>query len=74
MARIFRERFKTKNDVFDSFTERTLFELGCRFSFESEQLSPVSIGKEANVFSVKAKPMKLAVKVYRLEVCDFNRM
>jgi RIO kinase 1 len=37
--------------------------------------SPISIGKEANIFSAKKEDgSRVMVKIYRLEVCDFNKM
>jgi RIO kinase 1 len=69
------EKFKTYKDVFDNFTELTLFKLSTEGHFDStETLSPVSIGKESNVFSAKKGDKKVIVKIYRLETCDFNRM
>lgn len=74
MAKKFRERFKTLNDVFDQFTIRNLFVLGSRDFFDEETLSPVSIGKESNVFSAMHGGERVIVKIYRLETGDFNRM
>jgi RIO kinase 1 len=75
MAKKFRERFKTLGDVFDQFTVRNLFVLGSKGHFEEESLSPLSIGKEANVFTAETKDEKrVVVKIYRLETCDFNSM
>ncbi|MFT4309465.1 MAG: serine protein kinase RIO [Candidatus Woesearchaeota archaeon] len=74
MAKITREKFKTRNNVFDAFTERNLFELASKGLFDEETMSPIKIGKEANVFSVTKDGEKRAVKIYRLEACDFNRM
>jgi RIO kinase 1 len=67
-----REKFKTFEDVFDRFTLRNVFNLGEFFDWET--MSPISIGKEANVFSAEGSAGKVAVKIYRLETCDFNRM
>lgn len=75
MARKFRERFKTLNDVFDEFTIRNLFVLSRKDHFVEGTLSPLSIGKEANVFTAEAKDGSMVVvKIYRLETADFNRM
>ncbi len=74
MARKFRERFKTENDVFDQFTIRNLFVLASKDYFIEGTLSPLSIGKEANVFSADGKNGRVAVKIYRLETADFNKM
>lgn len=74
MAKKFRERFKTYGDVFDQFTIRNLFVLSSKGHFEEESLSPVSIGKEANIFSAEREDEKVIVKIYRLETADFKKM
>lgn len=69
-----REKFKTYGNVFDNFTVATLKKLIGQGHFEGLQ-SPVSIGKEANIFTGRTKHGNVvAVKIYRLESCDFNRM
>lgn len=69
-----KEKFKTFEGVFDDFTYKNLFKLMSQGYFEGIQ-SPVSIGKEANVFSAPRKDGTIAIiKIYRLETCDFNRM
>ena len=74
MAKITREKFKTYKGVFDNFTSQTIFKLITQGYFEG-LIGPISIGKEANVFSAKTKDgKKVALKIYRLETCDFNRM
>ncbi len=74
MAKISREKYKTRNNVFDNFTNRNLFVLASRGLFDEETLSPVKIGKEANVFYALKGNEKVVVKIYRLETCDFKRM
>ncbi len=76
MARQAREKFKVYKGVFDNFTIRTLIELAKKALFLEETLSPVKIGKEANVFSaLNAKARKrVCIKIYRLETANFNRM
>ena len=74
MAKITREKFKTWGNVFDQFTVSNLFELSSKGLF-TELKSPVSIGKEANIFTAETKQGGLIiVKIYRLETCDLNRM
>jgi RIO kinase 1 len=74
MAKITREKFKTWGNVFDAFTERLLFKLSSQGHFE-ELKSPISIGKEANIFSATTETGKdIIIKIYRLETCDFNKM
>ncbi len=69
-----REKFKTWGDVFDQFTQKTIYKLITRGHFEGLE-SPISIGKESNVFSaLKKDGTRVMVKIYRLETCDFNRM
>jgi RIO kinase 1 len=69
-----REKFKTEHGVFDNFANKTLFKLSSEGHFDGLQ-SPISIGKESNVFAAITKQNKLvAVKIYRLETCDFNRL
>ena len=69
-----KEEFKTWGDVFDQFTQRTVYKLISQGHFEGLE-SPISIGKESNVFSaLKKDGTRVMVKIYRLETCDFNRM
>ena len=69
-----KEKFKTKHDVFDEHTNRVIYKLITEGHFRGLQ-SPISIGKESNVFSALTEDnRKVIVKVYRLETCDFNRM
>ena len=69
-----KEEFKTWGDVFDRFTQRTVYKLISQGHFEGLK-SPISIGKESNVFSALRKDgSRVMVKIYRLETCDFNRM
>ena len=69
-----KEDFKTWGDVFDKFTHRTVYKLITQGHFEGLE-SPISIGKESNVFSaLKKDGTRVIVKIYRLETCDFNRM
>ena len=69
-----KEEFKVWGDVFDQFTQRTVYKLITQGHFEGLE-SPISIGKESNVFSaLKKDGTRVMVKIYRLETCDFNRM
>lgn len=69
-----KEEFKTWGDVFDQFTQRTVYKLITQGHFEGLE-SPISIGKESNVFSaIRKEGTRVMVKIYRLETCDFNRM
>ena len=69
-----KEEFKTWGGVFDQFTQRTVYKLITQGHFEGLE-SPISTGKESNVFSaLKKDGTRVMVKIYRLETCDFNRM
>lgn len=68
-----KDKFKTKHAVFDEFTNRTVFKLISEKYFDGLE-SPISVGKEANIFSAKKGDERVIVKIYRLETCDFNRM
>jgi RIO kinase 1 len=69
-----RDKFKTYGNVFDNYTNRNLFKLISEGMFEGIE-SPVSIGKEANIFTARTKDKsRVVLKIYRLETCDFNRM
>ena len=71
---MFREQFKTLNDVFDLYTEKTLFKLQSEGYFEGIE-SPINLGKEGNVFTAITKEKKrVIIKIYRLSVCDYNKM
>jgi len=74
MAKITREKIKTYGNVFDEFTLRNIFTLKTKGYFD-ELKSPVSIGKEANIFSAERKDgSRIIIKIYRLENCDFKKM
>lgn len=69
-----KEKFKTWGDVFDQFTQKTVYKLIKQGHFEGLE-SPISIGKESNVFSaLKKDGTRVVCKIYRLETCDFNKM
>lgn len=69
-----REKFRTYEDVFDQATLRTLFKLSSQGYFD-ELKSPISVGKESNVFSaIKNNEETIAVKIYRVNTCDFHKM
>ncbi len=69
-----REKFKTEHGVFDERTSRTVFKLASEGYFE-ELRSPVSIGKESNIFTaIKKDGTYVIVKIYRINNADFKRM
>ncbi len=69
-----KEEWKVYKNVFSEFSLRNLFKLSTEGHFE-ELESPVSIGKEANIFSARTKEGKsVIIKIYRLENCNFNKM
>jgi len=73
MAKKTKEEWKTFEGVFDNFTIRTLWQLSSRRFFDGVK-SPISIGKEANVFSAEKGKGLICAKIYRLETADFNVM
>ncbi len=68
-----KERFKPLENVFDESTLRILFKLSSQGYFD-ELVSPISVGKESNVFNAKKGTDWVAVKIYRVNACDFRRM
>ncbi|MCP3686586.1 MAG: serine protein kinase RIO [bacterium] len=74
MAKKTREKFKTFENVFDKFTVDSLIKLITEGYFEEGTLSPISIGKESNVFSGEKDGKKTVIKIHRLEASDFNNM
>ncbi|MBI5073527.1 serine protein kinase RIO [Candidatus Woesearchaeota archaeon] len=81
MARITHERWKVYGNVFDEFTRNDIIKLTKQKHID-ELVSPISIGKEANIFSARKieedaknhEPTYRIVKIYRLEACNFNKM
>ncbi|MDK2849684.1 MAG: kinase 1 [Candidatus Woesearchaeota archaeon] len=68
------EKFKTYNDVFDNFTIRLLNKVFETLNLREPDVVPISIGKEANVFKLQENEDVFALKIYRLETCDFTKM
>ncbi len=73
MGTVHREEYKTLKNVFDLFTEKNLFKLITQGYIDGLH-SPLSIGKESNVFTAKKDGEMRIAKIYRLQTCDFNRM
>ncbi len=70
----YKEEWKVYKNVFSEFSLRNLFRLSSQGHFE-ELESPISIGKEANIFTAKTKEgERIVAKIYRLENCNFNKM
>ena len=67
------EKFKTLKGVFDPATERTLFKLISQGHFDGLE-SPITIGKEANIFTARKGNEQVIAKIYRITTCDFNKM
>lgn len=68
------DKFQVHHTVFDAFTERNLHKLASQ-GFFTHLISPISLGKEANVFlGINQAKEYVAVKIYRLENCNFNTM
>lgn len=68
-----KEKYKTFKTVFDDFTERNIFQLMSQ-GYIDGLIGPVSVGKEANIFSAKKGEELRIIKIYRLQNCDFNKM
>ncbi len=69
-----KEKFRTYKGVFDERTLRTIFKLESEGYFD-ELRSPVSIGKESNVFTaIKKDGTYVIIKIYRVNNADFKRM
>ncbi len=74
MAKRSIQKFKVMHNVFDNFTERNIFRLISQGYFKGLK-SPISIGKEANIFSAERDDGGIViVKIYRLSNCNFNKM
>jgi|TARA_B100002003_G_scaffold251033_1_gene292715 RIO kinase 1 len=73
MAKVTKEKFKTMHNVFDDFTNRTLFKLISEGHFEGLE-STIELGKEANIFSAVKGNKSVIVKIYRVNSCNFNKM
>lgn len=70
----FKERFKVYKNVFEQSTINSLWKLITEGKIEGLE-SPIKIGKESNVFSALTRNNeRVAVKIYRIGACDFNRM
>lgn len=69
-----KEKFRTYKGVFDERTLRTLFKLESEGYFD-ELMSPVSIGKESNIFTaIKKDGTYIIIKIYRVNNADFKKM
>ena len=66
------ERFKAFSHVFDEGTLRAVFKVASTGQFEA-LLSPIKIGKEANLFTAKKGEDWRCVKVYRI-ASNFKKM
>ncbi len=64
---------KTFKDVFDNFTNVTILKLISKGQLDGLE-SPISIGKEANIFSALAQGERVMAKIYRINVVDFNKL
>ena len=73
MPRLHKEKFKTRHNVFDEFTNRVLFKLISEGHLDGLE-SPISVGKESNIFSAHKGDIRIIIKIYRLEACDFGKM
>jgi RIO kinase 1 len=69
-----KEEWKVYGNVFSESSLQKLFKLSSQGYFEDLK-SPLSTGKEANLFTATTKDNTvIVVKIYRLENCNFNKM
>lgn len=68
-----REAFKIYKNVFDNFTIQTILKFMSRHYIDG-LVGPIKIGKESNVFLAQKKDLKVVMKIYRLQSCNFNKM
>lgn len=68
-----REAWKTYKNVFDESTIQNLEKMRSQHHFDDLK-SPISVGKEANIFSASKGDDQIIVKIYRVENCNFNQM
>lgn len=69
-----KDKYSVEHDVFDSFTEKTLFKLQSQGQLKDLK-SDLLQGKEAHIFlSHKKDGSAVIVKIYRLENANFNKM
>ncbi len=68
-----KDKHKIYNNVFDNYTNKVINQLFSSHIID-EIVSPVSIGKEANVFTARKGEDVRILKIYRLQSCNFNEM
>ena len=69
-----KEEWKVYGNVFSKHSIDLLFKMSSQGYFENLE-SPVSVGKEANVFTAITKDReRIIAKIYRLENCNFSKM
>lgn len=68
-----REEWKVWGNVFDSFTEHAINKLISQGRIDGLK-SPISIGKESNIFTAQSRNGDVIVKIYRVQSCNFNKM
>jgi RIO kinase 1 len=64
---------KVYNNVFDTYTKNHLIKLQGQGHYD-ELLSPLALGKEANVFTARKGEDIIIIKIYRWMNCNFNKM
>jgi RIO kinase 1 len=68
-----REAFRIYKNVFDNFTIQTILKFMSR-KYIDGLIGPIMIGKEANIFLAEKGDLKVVMKIYRLQSCNFNTM
>lgn len=68
-----KEEWKVWGNVFDRYTEENLVKLS-KQGHITELVSPLSIGKESNIFTVASPHGTIVAKIYRVQNCNFKHM
>ena len=73
MVNASREAWKTYKNVFDNAALLVLEKLKSQHKLDDLD-SPLSIGKEANIFTATSHGKTVIAKIYRVANCNFNKM
>ncbi|MEM1988468.1 MAG: RIO1 family regulatory kinase/ATPase [Candidatus Woesearchaeota archaeon] len=65
--------FQDEHHLFDEYTVKLVNKLISQHVFD-EILSEISVGKEAVVYKAKQKEEIIALKIFRVKSCNFNKM
>lgn len=65
--------FQDEKNLFDEYTVKLINKLITQHVFD-EILSEISVGKEAVVYKARQKEDVIALKIFRVKSCNFNKM